>query len=56
MASPFRTAEETGGSNGSYGIDIIDPRDTRPLLCEFVDMAQDMLDAQLGPAAVPYLP
>lgn len=33
VRSPFRTAEK-------YGIeDIIDPRDTRPLLCEFADLA-----------------
>ena len=33
VRSPFRTAER-------FGIeDIIDPRDTRPLLCEFVDLA-----------------
>ena len=33
VRSPFRTAER-------FGIeDIVDPRDTRPLLCEFVDLA-----------------
>ncbi len=33
VRSPFRTAER-------FGIeDIIDPRDTRPLLCEFVELA-----------------
>lgn len=33
VRSPFRTAEH-------FGIeDIIDPRDTRPLLCEFADLA-----------------
>jgi propionyl-CoA carboxylase beta chain len=33
VRSPFRTAER-------FGIeDIIDPRDTRPLLCEFADLA-----------------
>ncbi|MDP9412654.1 MAG: methylmalonyl-CoA carboxyltransferase [Pseudomonadota bacterium] len=33
IRSPFRTAER-------FGIeDIIDPRDTRPLLCEFADLA-----------------
>ncbi|HVR89739.1 MAG TPA: carboxyl transferase domain-containing protein [Novosphingobium sp.] len=33
LRSPFRTAER-------FGIeDIIDPRDTRPLLCEFADLA-----------------
>ena len=56
MASPFRTAEDTGGESSSHGIDIIDPRDTRPLLCDFVDMAQDMLDTQLGPPTSPYIP
>jgi propionyl-CoA carboxylase beta chain len=33
VRSPFRTAEK-------YGVeDIIDPRDTRPLLCEFAELA-----------------
>jgi propionyl-CoA carboxylase beta chain len=33
VRSPFRTAEK-------FGIeDIIDPRDTRPLLCEFAELA-----------------
>jgi acetyl-CoA carboxylase carboxyltransferase component len=49
IASPFRTAEATGQ-------DIIDPRDTRPLLCEFVEEAQSVLRTQLGPTAVPYRP
>ncbi|MGI8553213.1 MAG: acyl-CoA carboxylase subunit beta [Dehalococcoidia bacterium] len=49
MASPFRTAEATGQ-------DIIDPRETRPLLCEFVEEAQTVLRSQLGPTAVPYRP
>ena len=41
--SPFRSAE-------AFNIeDIIDPRDTRPLLCEFVEMAQKDIKAQLGP-------
>jgi len=56
MASPFRTAEATGGESNGHGIDIIDPRDTRPLLCDFVEMAQDMLDTQLGPPLYPYTP
>ena len=56
MASPFRTAEDTGGESSSHGIDIIDPRDTRSLLCDFIDMAQDMLDTQLGPPNSPYVP
>lgn len=33
VRSPFRTAERFGVE------DIIDPRDTRPLLCEFADLA-----------------
>ena len=33
VRSPFRTAEHFGVE------DIIDPRDTRPLLCEFADLA-----------------
>lgn len=49
IASPFRTAEATGQ-------DIIDPRDTRPLLCEFVEDAQAILRTQLGQTAVPYRP
>jgi methylmalonyl-CoA decarboxylase subunit alpha len=49
IASPFRTAEATGQ-------DIIDPRETRPLLCEFVEDAQSILRTQLGPTAVPYRP
>ena len=39
LRSPFRTAER-------YGIeDIIDPRDTRPLLCEFAALAWSKLGA-----------
>lgn len=50
LASPFRTAEATGQ-------DIIDPRETRALLCEFVEDAQPVLAGQLGrPTALPYLP
>jgi len=50
IASPFRTAEESG-------IDLIDPRDTRPLLCDFVEAAQGVLRTQLGPSDGPsYLP
>jgi acetyl-CoA carboxylase carboxyltransferase component len=41
--SPFRTAE-------SFGIEeIIDPRDTRPLLCEWVETAYGVLPSELGP-------
>ncbi len=49
IASPFRTAEATGQ-------DIIDPRETRPLLCEFVEEAQPILRSQLGQTSVPYRP
>ena len=39
VRSPFRTAEK-------YGIeDIIDPRETRPLLCEFAGLAWGALGA-----------
>ncbi|MEE8398631.1 MAG: carboxyl transferase domain-containing protein [Desulfobacterales bacterium] len=46
LASPFKTAEATG-------LDIIDPRDTRPLICDFIEMAQDILQTQLGPTHGP---
>ena len=49
VASPFRTAEATGQ-------DIIDPRDTRPLLCEFAEDAQRVLRTQLGEPPIPYRP
>lgn len=48
ITSPFRTAEATGQ-------DIIDPRDTRPLLCELVEDAQRVLKTQIGPLP-PYRP
>lgn len=42
MRSPFRTAE-------AFNIeDIIDPRETRPLLCQWVKRAQRQLPATLG--------
>ena len=42
VRSPFRTAEV-------FGIEeIIDPRDTRPLLCEWVEDAYHLLPQQLG--------
>ena len=50
LSSPFRTAE-------AFNIeDIIDPRETRPIVCEFVRMAQSMLETQLGPSPTPYMP
>ncbi|MGF1598558.1 MAG: acyl-CoA carboxylase subunit beta [Acidimicrobiales bacterium] len=51
LASPLRTAH-------AFDIEeIIDPRDTRPLLAEFVEDAQPVLRTQLGPTAgASYLP
>ena len=47
LASPFRTAE-------AFNIeDIIDPRDSRPILCDFINMAQNALKTQLGPTRGP---
>jgi acetyl-CoA carboxylase carboxyltransferase component len=41
--SPFRTAE-------IFSVEeIIDPRDTRPLLCDFVKKTQEITATQLGP-------
>ena len=54
MTSPFRTAEESGESG--EGIELIDPRDTRPVLCDFVESAQEVIETQLGPPAIPYRP
>jgi acetyl-CoA carboxylase carboxyltransferase component len=43
LRSPFRTAE-------AFGIEeIIDPRETRPLLCEWVATAYSVLPSDLGP-------
>lgn len=45
FASPFRTAE-------AFGVEeIIDPRETRPYLCRFIDAAQGRLKTTLGPKA-----
>jgi len=42
-ASPFRTAE-------AFSVEeIIDPRETRPVLCEFIALAERRLRAELGP-------
>ena len=50
LASPFRTAE-------AFNIEeIMDPRNTRPMLCEFIEMAQPVLETQLGPTSTPYMP
>lgn len=43
LASPFRTAE-------AFAVeDVIDPRETRPYLCQFIDALQGRLRTQLGP-------
>jgi hypothetical protein len=43
LRSPFRTAE-------SFGIEeIIDPRDTRPLLSDWVELAYELPLTGLGP-------
>ena len=50
LASPFRTAE-------AFNIEeIIDPRETRPMVVDFVRMAQAVLETQLGPSPTPYMP
>lgn len=42
LASPFLTAE-------AFGVeDIIDPRETRPYLCRFIDAAQERLKTDVG--------
>lgn len=47
IASPFRSTE-------AFDVeDMIDPRDTRPILCDFIEMAQDILKTQLGPGSGP---
>jgi acetyl-CoA carboxylase carboxyltransferase component len=43
LASPLRTAERFGVN------DIIDPRETRPLLCDWVEQAYQIIPQQLGP-------
>jgi acetyl-CoA carboxylase carboxyltransferase component len=48
VRSPFRTADR-------YGVEeIIDPRDTRPLLCEFARLAAPLREP--GPSAFPLRP
>jgi acetyl-CoA carboxylase carboxyltransferase component len=43
LASPFRTAE-------AFAVeDLIDPRETRPYLCRFIEALQPRLKTQLGP-------
>jgi len=48
--SPFLPAE-------SFAVhDLIDPRETRPLLCEWIDASQSRLQGLLGPALFPMRP
>ena len=48
--SPFRPAE-------SFAVhEIIDPRETRPLLCEWIECSQARLALLLGPARFTYRP
>ncbi len=51
LRSPFRTAH-------AFGVeDIIDPRETRPLLVDFVHEAQAAIRSQLGQTSrIPFLP
>jgi acetyl-CoA carboxylase carboxyltransferase component len=50
VRSPFRTAE-------AFGIEhIIDPRETRPLLCEWVHQAYEIASHELGPRSHGYRP
>ncbi|MGE5595877.1 MAG: carboxyl transferase domain-containing protein, partial [Hyphomicrobiales bacterium] len=50
VRSPFRTAE-------AFGIEhIIDPRDTRPILCDWVEQAYRVEATQLGPRKRGYRP
>jgi len=50
LRSPFRTAE-------AFGIEeIIDPRETRPILCDWVETAYSLLPSQLGPKHRGYRP
>ena len=45
MTSPFLTAE-------AFGVeDLIDPRETRPYLCRFLEAAQVGMKTRLGPKA-----
>ncbi len=43
MRSPFRSAE------AGDVIDMIDPRDTRPIICRFIKAAQPALKRNVGP-------
>jgi acetyl-CoA carboxylase carboxyltransferase component len=43
VRSPFRTAERFGVE------EIIDPRDTRPILCDWAERAHELVRHELGP-------
>ena len=43
VRSPFRTAEAMDIE------DLIDPRDTRPILCEWIELAYRQLEGTVGP-------
>ena len=49
LASPFRTAERFGI------VDVIDPRETRTVLCDWIEDAWQMAKAQLGQRCSPSL-
>ena len=42
MTSPFRTAERFSVE------EIIDPRDTRPILCDWAERAHELVQHELG--------
>jgi len=44
-SSPFRTAEALAVE------EVIDPRETRPLLCDYIRLAENRLKVKLGPKA-----
>jgi hypothetical protein len=36
--------------------EILDPRETKPMVCEFIDTAQAILETQLGQSPTVYMP
>ncbi len=48
--NPFGAAEAFNAE------DLIDPRDTRPMLCEWLDLVTDLLPPELGPKLRPMRP
>ena len=47
ITSPSRTAEAFNIEN------IIDPGDTRPIMCHFIETAQQVVETRLGPGSKP---